>query len=126
MLSSHKDFEFVALAGNAGEALDALKSVRVDIVLLDVEMPGTSGPQALPETLKRGHGALVMIVSSICEQGAETTVNSLPLGASETYPKPGTRSFAGRFSAVLADRVRRNSRVDQAKAGGAAALAAEK
>src|SRR3546814_11691849 len=88
-------------------------------------MPGTSGLQALPEILKRGHGARVLIVSSICEQGAEATVKALALGAADTLPKPGTGSFAGRFSEVLAERLRRIGRVDQAKVGGAAALAAE-
>ena len=57
MLSAHKEFEVVALAGNAGEALDALKTVPVDIVLLDVEMPGTSGLEALPDILRLGSGA---------------------------------------------------------------------
>ena len=107
MLSAHKDFEVVAQAGNAGEALDALKSIAVDIVLLDVEMPGTSGLQALPEILKRGNGARVLIVSSNCEDGAEATVNALALGAADTLPKPGTGRFAGRFSEVLAGRLRR-------------------
>lgn len=111
MISAHKDFEIVALAGNAGEALDALKSVRVDIVLLDVEMPGTTGLQALPEILKRGHGARVLIVSSICEDGAESTLKALALGAADTLPKPGTGTFAGRFSEVLAERLRRIGRV---------------
>src|SRR3546814_9183203 len=120
MLSSHQDLEIVALAGNASEALDALKSVRVDIVLLDVELPGTSGLQALPEILKRGHGARVLIVSSICEQGAEATVKALALGAADTLPKPGTGSFAGRFPEVLAERLRRIGRVDPANVGGAA------
>ena len=118
MLSAHKDFEIVALAGNAGEALDALKSIRVDIVLLDVEMPGTTGLQALPEILKRGHGARVLIVSSICEEGAEATVRALALGAADTLPKPGTGTFAGRFSEVLAERLRRIGRVDLAKVDG--------
>ena len=113
MLSAHRDFEIVALAGNAGEALDALKSIRVDIVLLDVEMPGTSGLQALPEILRRGHGARVLIVSSICEDGAEATVKALALGAADTLPKPGTGTFAGRFSEVLAERLRRIGRVDR-------------
>jgi two-component system chemotaxis response regulator CheB len=118
MLSAHKDFEVVALAGNAGEALDALKSVRVDTVLLDVEMPGTSGLQALPEILKRGRGARVLIVSSICEDGAEATVKALALGAADTLPKPGTGTFAGRFSEVLAERLRRIGRSDQGSRAG--------
>jgi two-component system chemotaxis response regulator CheB len=107
MLAGHKEFEVVALAGNAGEAIDALKSVRVDIVLLDVEMPGTTGLEALPEILRLGAGARVLIVSSLAEDGAEYAVKALALGAADTLPKPGTGNFAGRFSEILAERLRR-------------------
>jgi two-component system chemotaxis response regulator CheB len=117
MLAAHKEFEVVALAGNAGEAIDALKSVRVDIVLLDVEMPGTSGLEALPEILRLGAGARVLIVSSLCEDGAEATVKALALGAADTLPKPGSGNSAGRFSEVLAERLRR---IGRAEAAGAA------
>ena len=110
MLSSYKEFEVVALAGNAGEALDALATLSVDIVLLDVEMPGTSGLEALPEILRRGNGARVLIVSSLAEDGAASTVRALALGAADTLPKPGTGNFGGRFSEVLADRLRRIGR----------------
>ena len=110
MVAADPDFEVVALAGNAREALDALRSVRVDIVLLDVEMPGTSGLDALPDIIRAGAGARVLIVSSMAEDGAEVTVRALAAGAADTLPKPGTGYFAGRFSAVLADRLRRIGR----------------
>ena len=110
MVASNPDFEVVALAGNSNEALDALKSVKVDIVLLDVEMPGTSGIEALPAIIKAGRGARVLIVSSMAEDGAEVTVRALAEGAADTLPKPGTGYFAGRFSEVLADRLRRIGR----------------
>src|SRR3546814_12673392 len=118
MLSAHKDFEIGARAGNASEALDALKSVRVDIVLLDVEMPGTSGLQALPEILKRGHGARVLIVSSICEQGAEATVKALALGAADTLPSPAPGGSPGAFWGVRADRCARTAGADRPKSAG--------
>ena len=110
MVASNSDFEVVALAGNAGEALDALKTVEVDIVLLDVEMPGASGLDALPEIIRAGRGAKVLIVSSMAEDGAEVTVRALAEGAADTLPKPGTGYFAGRFSEVLADKLRRIGR----------------
>ncbi len=110
MVAAEPDFEVIALAGNAAEALDALGSVRVDIVLLDVEMPGASGLDALPEILRAGQGARVLIVSSMAEDGAEVTVRALAQGAADTLPKPGTGYFAGRFSQVLADRLRRIGR----------------
>ena len=110
MVAANPAFEVVALAGNAREALDALRSVQVDIVLLDVEMPGTSGLDALPDIIRAGAGARVLIVSSMAEDGAEVTVRALAEGAADTLPKPGTGYFAGRFSAVLADRLRRIGR----------------
>ncbi|MBA3676176.1 MAG: response regulator [Sphingosinicella sp.] len=111
MILSHKGFDIVATAGNAGEALDALKTIRVDIVLLDVEMPGTSGLEALPDILRAGGGARVLIVSSLADDGAEASVRALALGAADTLPKPGTGTFGGRFSQILADKLRSIGRV---------------
>ena len=110
MISTFDDFEIVATAGRADEALEKLGSISVDIVLLDVEMPGTSGLNVLPDILRAGKGARVLIVSSNAEDGAEATVRALALGAADTLPKPGTGNFGGRFAHVLADRLRRIGR----------------
>ncbi|MDT9597549.1 chemotaxis-specific protein-glutamate methyltransferase CheB [Sphingosinicella rhizophila] len=117
MISAHRDLEVVALAGTAGEALDALKAIKVDIVLLDVEMPGTTGLQALPDIVRLGDGARVLVVSSFCEEGAEANVKALALGAADTLPKPGAGNFAGRFSDVLAERLRRIGRAGVERTG---------
>jgi two-component system chemotaxis response regulator CheB len=120
MIGAHDGFEIAALAGSAHEALEALKSVRVDIILLDVEMPGASGIEALPEIIRKGRGARVLIVSSMAEDGAEVTVKALALGAADTLPKPGTGNFAGRFGEVLADRLRRIGAAGRDPSGDAA------
>jgi two-component system, chemotaxis family, protein-glutamate methylesterase/glutaminase len=120
MIASHEGFEIAALASSAQEALEALRSVRVDIILLDVEMPGESGIEALPEIIRKGRGARVLIVSSMAEDGAEVTVKALALGAADTLPKPGVGNFAGRFSTVLADRLRRIGAATREPAGEAA------
>jgi two-component system chemotaxis response regulator CheB len=113
MVGAHAGFEVAAIAANASEALDALKSVEVDIVLLDVEMPGTSGIEALPDIILAGRGAQVLIVSTMADAGAEITVRALAAGAADTLPKPGTGIFGGRFSDVLADRLRRIGRASR-------------
>jgi two-component system chemotaxis response regulator CheB len=113
MISAHDDFEIVALAGSAGEALDALRTVEADVILLDVEMPGASGLEALPEIVRMGQGARVLIVSSMAEGAAATTVRALAQGAADTLPKPGIGNFAGRFSQVLADRLRNIGRAER-------------
>ena len=112
MATSQPGFEIAATAANADEAIAALRRVAVDIVLLDVEMPGTSGLDALPEILRLGRGARVLVVSSQCEAGAEAAVKALAMGAADTLPKPGAENFAGRFASVLCERLRRIGRGD--------------
>lgn len=113
MLAGHSDMEVAATAANAADALAALKADKFDTILLDVEMPGRNGLEALPDILRFGDGARVLIISSLCEDGAEATVQALALGATDTLPKPGTSAFAGCFSDVLAARVRKLGGVER-------------
>jgi two-component system, chemotaxis family, protein-glutamate methylesterase/glutaminase len=112
ILGGFPDFAVVAQAGDARAAIDALAATSVDIVLLDVEMPGASGLEALPAIVAAGRGARVLIVSSMAEDGAEVTVRALAAGAADALPKPGAAAFSGRFAEVLSDRLRRIGRAD--------------
>src|SRR5688572_7700730 len=106
MIDADGNFEIAAIAGTAEDAIEALGQVMVDIVLLDLEMPGVGGLKALPRILEAAKGAKVLIVSSLAEDGAEETVAALALGAHDTLPKPGTGRFNGRFSEVLLGKLR--------------------
>ena len=106
MIETDPAFEICAVAGTAEDAIEALGQVRVDVVLLDLEMPGEGGLKSIPRILAAAGGARVMIVSSLAEEGAEETVAALALGAADTLPKPGTGRFNGRFSEVLVGRLK--------------------
>ena len=106
MIEADPAFEIVAVAGTAEDALEALAAVRVDIVLLDLHMPGEGGLKSIPRILEAAGGGKVIIVSSVAEDGAEETVAALALGATDTMPKPGTSRFAGRFSEVLVGKLK--------------------
>jgi two-component system chemotaxis response regulator CheB len=106
MIESDGGFEIAAVAGTAEDAIVALGQVRVDVILLDLEMPGVGGLKSIPAILKAARGAKVLIVSSLAEEGAEETVAALALGAADTLPKPGTGRFNGRFSEVLMAKLR--------------------
>ena len=112
MIAADDGFEIVAVAGTAEDAIAALRQVRVDIVLLDLEMPGAGGLKSIPEILAAARGAKVLIVSSWAEEGAEETVAALALGAADTLPKPGTGRFNGRFSEILLAKLRALGRAD--------------
>ena len=106
MIESDDCFEIAAVAGTAEDAIDALQACNVDIILLDLEMPGAGGLKSIPGILAVAGGARVMIVSSLAEEGAEETVAALALGAADTLPKPGTGRFNGRFAEVLLARLK--------------------
>ena len=106
MVEADGGFEIVAVAGTAEDAIVTLGEVDVDIVVLDLEMPGAGGLNSIPGILRAARGGRVMIVSSMAEEGAEETVAALALGAADTLPKPGTGRFNGRFSEILLARLR--------------------
>jgi two-component system chemotaxis response regulator CheB len=101
MIESDDELEICGVAGTAEDAIAALQAVRVDVIVLDLEMPGAGGLKSIPRILAAGAGARIMIVSSLAEEGAEETVAALALGAADTLPKPGTGRFNGRFSEIL-------------------------
>jgi len=106
MIETDGAFEIAAVAGTAEDAIDALQYVRVDVILLDLEMPGAGGLSAIPRIIEAARGARVMIVSSLAEDGAEETIAALAMGAADTLPKPGTGRFNGRFSEILVGKLR--------------------
>ncbi|USI73100.1 chemotaxis-specific protein-glutamate methyltransferase CheB [Sphingomonas morindae] len=88
ILGPHPEFEVVGTASTAGQALAALHSTSVDIVLLDLAMPGMDGLTALPEIIRHGRGARVLVVSASAADGADACVRALTLGAADTLEKP--------------------------------------
>jgi two-component system chemotaxis response regulator CheB len=106
MIEADPAFEITAVAGTAEDAIEALGQCRVDIVILDLEMPGAGGLKSIPRIIGAAAGGKVMIVSSLAEEGAEQTVAALALGAADTLPKPGTGRFNGRFSEVLVGKLK--------------------
>ena len=106
IVESDPAFEITAVASSAESAVEALGECRVDVVILDLEMPGAGGLKSIPQIIAAAGGAKVMIVSSLAEDGAEQTVSALALGAADTMPKPGTSRFNGKFSEILVSRLK--------------------
>lgn len=107
MIDAADGFVLAAAVADVHAALVYLGKEPVDIVLLDIEMPGIDGLTALPDLLEAGQGAKILVVSSSCAEGAAATVQALALGAADTLVKPGVGNFVGRFADVLADKLTR-------------------
>ncbi len=104
--------EISAVAGTAEDAVDALAHVSVDVILLDLEMPGAGGLSKLPEIIAAARGARVLVVSSLAEDGAAATVSALAQGAADTLLKPGTGRIQGRFADLLMGKIRALGKVE--------------
>ncbi|MEZ5712931.1 MAG: chemotaxis protein CheB [Sphingobium sp.] len=88
------------------DAFDFLSREQVDVVLLDHEMPGQKGLDALPAIIEAAKGAHVIMLSSHCKRGEKTTVKALSLGAADAIAKPTSRDSTPQFSQTLIKRVR--------------------
>lgn len=62
-LSTDPRFSVVAETGNAEEGIELCKQHRPDLVLLDINLPGMSGMEALPFIRKYAPGTKVLAVS---------------------------------------------------------------
>lgn len=78
----------VGTAADGTQALRRLQHLEVDVLVLDVEMPGMSGLEVLREVRVQWPRLPVVIFSSITERGAMVTIEALSLGATDYVTKP--------------------------------------
>jgi len=110
-------FQVAGALGSASAAMAFLAAEQVDIILLDIAMPGTDGITALPDLLAAGRGARVVIVSSAADDGTAAAIQALALGAADTVVKPGEPGAGGaRFRQTLLAKLERLSDPTQAAA----------
>jgi DNA-binding NarL/FixJ family response regulator len=63
LLNSQPDFEIVGEAGDGLEGLEKAKSLKPDLILMDVTMPRCSGPEATRLITHQIHGAQVVMLT---------------------------------------------------------------
>ena len=107
MVDATKRFAVAGSVGAVQSALNFLRQHQVDIILLDLEMPGIDGLSALPDLIAAGRGAQVLVVSAAAGNGASATIQALALGAADTLVKPGIGDLASRFAGQLEERLTR-------------------
>ena len=106
MIEKEAGLEVVADAGTAEKAIMALRTKTVDVILLDLEMPGMGGIEAIPKLLDRAKGGQILVVSSLTESGAEHTVRALQCGAADTMLKPRPGGFNDEYRGALLAKIR--------------------
>lgn len=94
LLAPHKDIEVIGAAMDPLLALQKMKAVWPDVILLDVEMPRMDGITFLRQIMAT-RPTPVVICSTLTEKGAAITLQALSAGAVEVITKPtmGLRDF---------------------------------
>jgi two-component system chemotaxis response regulator CheB len=87
LFSQAPDIQVVGAAADPYIAREKIKKLNPDVLTLDVEMPRMDGLTFLGNLMRLRPMPVVMI-SSLTEQGADTTLQALELGAVDFVAKP--------------------------------------
>lgn len=119
-------FNVAQAVSNGEQALAFIADHPVDLILLDMQMPGMDGLQLLPALLAAEGAPQVVLLSGTLREGGEIALQALALGASDVVAKPSAGHFSAQFVDHLIDRLanlvspversRAPQRSDQAKA----------
>lgn len=97
MLSRDPDIEVVGAANGPHQAREMIKALDPDVITLDVEMPDMNGLDFL-ERVMRLRPMPVVMLSTLTQAGADTTIRALELGAVECCAKPATNCIDPRIA----------------------------
>lgn len=105
-LSENKLFEVVGVASNGKLALEKITQMKVDLLILDLEMPEMNGLQALQNLQITQFKGKVLVFASTSKRGAEITLEALKLGATDFVAKPSTENLERHMIADPGHRIR--------------------
>jgi len=88
IVESRPEFLVVGTARDGAEAIQKVRSLRPDIVTLDIEMPGMDGLAALSQIMTEMPRPVVMLSAAGSDTGNALTIRALELGAVEFVRKP--------------------------------------
>ena len=91
---AHEGFSVIE-AGNGQEAIDAFKRSCPDVILMDVEMPGTDGYQACSVIRHSEGGADLPVVMVTGHDDSESVNRAYEVGATDFISKPINWSLIG-------------------------------
>lgn len=86
--------EVIGTANNGKIALSKIKTLKPDLITLDIEMPEMNGIELLQKLKNMDSPPLVIMVSTLTHQGGKLTLQALELGAFDVLPKPEEGTMA--------------------------------
>jgi two-component system chemotaxis response regulator CheB len=105
VLNADSRIDVVATAANGRIALAKLATLRVDVIVLDVEMPVLDGVQTVKELRRTDRRTPVIMFSALTERGAAATMDALAAGASDYVTKPANIGSVGEGRQMVRDQL---------------------
>jgi len=99
MLNEDPHIEVVGTAVDAYDAREKIKALNPDVITLDIEMPGMDGLTFLEKIMKLRPTPVVM-VSTLTQKGADSTIRALEIGAVDYVSKPASPEDADNLDAL--------------------------
>lgn len=88
MLQKDHSIEIVGTASNGIDALEKIRTLKPDLITLDIEMPRMTGLDVLRELKTASWRPKTLMLSSLTSEGAEMTTEAIRLGADDFMLKP--------------------------------------
>ena len=112
-LAQDPGIEVIATASDPLFALEKMKSLWPDVLVIDIEMPRMDGLSFLRKIMAE-HPTPTIVCSSLAEQGAQATMEALASGAVTiiTKPKVGLKNFLEDSSNDIIQAVRTAARAN--------------
>ena len=95
VLTPEHGFEIVATAINGKDAMEKMKTLKVDLMTLDIHMPEMDGIAYLEKNHTRSHPP-VMIISSASRADSDTAMKAFKFGATDYVEKPALNNLEER------------------------------
>lgn len=111
-----KTIEVVGIARNGSDAIRKIKTLRPDVITMDVEMPEMNGIEALKQIMIDSPVPIIML-SSTTQRGTESTLLAMEYGAVDFVAKPsGTISLdLHKIKEELVEKVEHASKITVSK-----------
>ncbi len=102
VLKSIPGIEVVGTANNGKIALSKIRTLKPDLITLDIEMPEVNGIEVLQELKNMENPPMAVMLSTLTQQGSEMTIKALELGAIDFVAKPEEGKMADNMIKVKA------------------------
>lgn len=86
--------DVVGSAHNGKAALSKIRSLKPDLLTLDIEMPEMTGLEVLQHLRKQSSKVGAIMLSTLTQEGGAMTMRALELGAFDFIPKPQSGTMA--------------------------------